>query len=316
MSLTISKIGLLALGYNGIQSYDPAAAGPVRKYVTHDGLEVITAINGAIQELFTRCPRWASSRPCTLEVHAPRTGTITATSGSTVIAGGDGFFTPGKTIRLAGDSLDNELVSATELLFAHQGDSGATVAYSLYCDAIALPTGVNQVGPPVWLHDIRKLEMAATFEELLFWDVQAHHNYGLDQGITRQRRSVQSPLAYYVEPFYNRTSFASRLRLSPIPDQRYVVHFKGIMGPPAYTTADLAGAGPGYADPGVTPAIPHDKIESVLLPVVLQHYSGSATFANEKARAEIGRRFAFALESLKLSRPQAFQSPPLLPNNL
>lgn len=65
------------------------------------------------------------------------------------------------------------------------------------------------------------------------------------------------------------------------------------------TTSDTGG---GEADPGTLLPIVDEAVESVLLPIALQRFTGTAGFKNEAAKPEIARQYKTAKDKLSNSR--------------
>ncbi len=108
--------------------------------LTADGLQaVLDAINAAIQKLDAVAPAISKTTLGAFAIAAPVTISIDVVNGSTAIAAGtfesDQY---GRTVRIDGDTIDNQITSLTTLLHPHGGPTG-TVNATIYSDAIGMP---------------------------------------------------------------------------------------------------------------------------------------------------------------------------------
>jgi len=132
------------LKYFGIQQLGPVTQPSNLEQVQPGDLDdLITELNAAMQELFDNAPSELMEQPRGALLLAPLAVTLTATQGSTVISGFTAFTAamPGCTIRLAGDTQDNEIVSATELASPFAATGGPITATVFFdCVNLALTT--------------------------------------------------------------------------------------------------------------------------------------------------------------------------------
>src|SRR6478609_6271849 len=128
MSLTIHKLGLALLRRIGVPSYDPAANAMNqnrRGLCAGDLDEALNAINGAMEECFALGPIELSEQQQAGVLRAATAVSLDVTQYSTTIANLTTWadWMQGCTIRIAGDSRDNELISETQLLRPYMGAS-------------------------------------------------------------------------------------------------------------------------------------------------------------------------------------------------
>src|SRR3954471_19138884 len=119
--MTIHKLGLALLRRIGVLSYDPAANATNqnrRGLCTGDLDEALHAINGAMEECFALGPIELSEQQQAAVLRAATGVTLDVTQYATTIANLTAWagWMQGCTIRIAGDSRDNELISQTQLL--------------------------------------------------------------------------------------------------------------------------------------------------------------------------------------------------------
>lgn len=247
--LTCQQLALKLLGYVGVRQFAAQDVGSLQdSYTSTEGNDVLAAINGALQEIHAKAPRHVTHRRFGLVTAAPATVTLTAAAGSRTIsaASPSGSFVPGATIAIAGDQIENELVSATELVNPFRGSTGS-VSATIYTDCLALDARVQTVLPPVWMGNTRQLIPAPNYDELIKFDYQFAiiGNYGLGAyPITYRPRTIQQPIAYMVETFYSGTALTNRLRLMPLPDAAYTISFEAKLAPTVITLADITGTAP------------------------------------------------------------------------
>lgn len=108
-------------------------------------LEMLDAINGALQELHDLAPPHSKIREHAFHAFAPVSTTVSVTQGQTAVAG-DPFSASQFhcTIRLEGDAVDNRITGAGSLLHPYAGPTGS-VGAMIYSDALALPESVDEL---------------------------------------------------------------------------------------------------------------------------------------------------------------------------
>lgn len=102
-------------------------------------LQILDAINGGIQKMDAIAPFETKTTTASLALAAPLTVSIGVTDASATITGTT--FTDdqlGRTIKVDGDSIENQIVGPTSLLHPYSGTTG-TVSATIYSDAVPLP---------------------------------------------------------------------------------------------------------------------------------------------------------------------------------
>ena len=207
--------------------------------------EILDCINGALQRMHAVAPDHTKITTASLYLDAPATVTIGVTQGETAITGStfssDQY---GRTIRVAGDSIDNQIAGTSSLLHPYAGPTG-TVTATVYSDAIALPEPYSElVGDP------RILETQRTL---------THHKLRF---VSWQVRNVAEPRFYWVEPNAgNRASPAPAVvRFDSLPDHAYRLTVEAMLAPARVAFADMLAPGPEIS-------IRQEHVEIYLLPI-------------------------------------------------
>jgi hypothetical protein len=205
-------------------------------------------VNATLQKLWTMVPQWWTTPIQDALLQAPQAVTLTVTQGSKTFSG----FTPsawmiGCTIKIADDTFNNEITSATTLARPFLGTTGSKSA-TVYCDAVALPSDTLAVFPPVMVLGLGELQSARTKRDLL----------ALNNG------TAAPPTTYFLERRSDASNIATHmLRVAPFPDILYALAFDAKRNVPQVTLAAWNDA----ANTGTVP-IPEEYIESIFLPFV------------------------------------------------
>ena len=291
-----------ALRYIGVNTLDGTAAPEILQAGDLD--EVAACINGAMQEIWDAAPAESKTQPSGIQFRAPTQVTVSVTPYSTAITvTGWAAWMIGCTVRITGDDQDNEIVNQTTLAMPFSGPNAGSVSATVYNDCIQLPTNVSGILGPVLLQNFRSLHPCDTQEEFIrFAGAPAVTDSGGHSAswlFFSFRKIIGIPLAWFVQGAIDFSSAYTnrRLRIAPMPDSNYKLSYRVTMNPPIYSSADLTSA-------GVTFPLPNAWVESILLPIVLQRFTGSAAFKNEAARVEIGRQYKQALSILANTRGQ------------
>lgn len=261
MPATAAAVSAEALDFFGIESWSHAPAALQTR--------VLAEFNAVLQHIYSLLPDtfWRESEPRSEAIRAPQTITVSVTAGSKAIT----FSSPswdaswtGCTLIIGGDPIQNILVhdvSASPTLHkAYAGTTGSQTA-TLYHDAITLPDA-EEVLSPVMLDD---------HWELVPMRSQRHFN--MEDGLTRgratpgyifplaaQEREIRTPSGFLIVPAqtYLGSTFL-RMRLTALPDTAYTMTYrvKGCAPARVTTLADTR-----------TWLVPHDYVESILLPML------------------------------------------------
>lgn len=222
-------------------------------------LEILDAINGALQTLHSLAPPDSKITVVSLSVAAPRTVSVGVVNGSpeVTIATFDAE-DRWRTIRIAGDDIDNQVIGATSLLHPYGGATG-TVSATIYGDAVELPEPyIELVGDPTVLETRDDL---ISFRPLVFRNMD---------------RRIGHPRFYWVESNarnQNPTAPAV-IRFDPMPDKLYRMQCRASLAPAKVTFADLI-------SPGPTVPLRAEHIESYLIPLCRSTLTHSKSWMNK-----------------------------------
>jgi len=305
MSLTASKLGLALLRRLGVLSYDPAqnATNQNRRGLcTGDLDEILIAINGAMEECFALGPIELSEQQQAGVLRAGVSVTLDVTQYSQTIANLTTWATwmQGCTIRIAGDSRDNEIVAQGQLLRPFMGTTATGVSATVYGDAIPLASTVLTILGPVEIPQLMELSACqgpSDFRKAIGFGFSRNANF---QNFAAQSKPLGQPGFWFVETRnIAANAFTQRiLRVTPMPDKAYSITYRAKVKPPVYVQNDLY-TGTDYAtDPGTI--IPFDWAESTLLPIALQRFSQHPAF-DQAQIAEVARQAELAKSVFKAS---------------
>lgn len=285
--MTLQGLALRLLRYIGITKFAAQSSGAnMDSYEAGDGLDVLIAINGAMQEIFAHGPRFVSHRSFAITLPAPVAVTFTATNGSKVISAAtpSSAFVSGATLR---EAIDNEIVSTTALLVPWGGtSSGSGTAYG---DSVLLDSIISAITSPVVLNsNAEPLTGVSSLAEL-----RARAAYWPETQLP-----ANTPRRFLVDSYYGQTDaqLKYRLRVYPMPDVAYTLRFEANIAPPVFVASDLGIDG---TDPGKTFDLPNGWDESVLFPIALTRFTASPLFKNKNALAEIARQYREARNILE-----------------
>lgn len=272
------------IGTDGVTTYASSLNGI--NLSAGDQAAIAIALTQALQEVFGLGPPAISEQLYGSVLLPPANVTFNATQFSTTISG---FATwaswmEGCTVQ-GGDSEDNELISATQLLRPYMAGDGP-VSATVYADAIRLPSWVKNTMDPVWTPRVPQLRAATSREEFRFYnspyrgDTAHRHSTSRGAYYTDRNKTVGEPCVYFVEGRYDPTTGALPLfmRFNPMPGQAYPITFRVKRKPPVITAADLAGdtlVVAGTLTPDVAGTYPSVGIDAAGRKVYLRN-SGSA----------------------------------------
>lgn len=225
--------------------------------------EILDCINGALQTMHAVSPPNTKITTASLYLEAAENITIGVTQGDTEVTGatftGDQY---GRTIRVEGDGIDNQIAGTSSLLHPYAGPTG-TVTATVYSDAIALPEPYSElVGDPRILETDRTL----THKKL--------------RRVSWQARSVCEPRFYWVEPNAgNRASPAPAIiRFDSLPDRVYRMTADAMLAPARVAFADLLAPGPEIS-------IRQEHVELYLLPIARKLLTSSELWKNPETKS-------------------------------
>lgn len=224
-------------------------------------LEILDATNGALQKLDQLAPFQSKVTVASLFLDAPLTLSLEVTNGSGEVA--DIPFTKdqyGRTIRIEGDDIDNQIVGENQLLHAYTGASG-TVTATVYSDAVPIPEPYLEL-----ISDPKVIEIDRTL---------IHHRPSVGN-----RKAVSQPTTYWIESNARNQnpSAPAVLRLHSFPDRMYRLLAEFSMAPARVCFTDLISPGPSLP-------IREEYVESYLLPVARGILSNSSLWTNKDSIA-------------------------------
>lgn len=314
MGLTIQQVAQRLLFRIGVVSLDPNlnanSANAAGLDPVNDIAEVLDAINGAFQETWALGPAEAKVDRLSFQIYPPTAVILTCSALSTTISGltTSASWMPGCTIRISGDPYDNELVSPTKLVRPYQGANGVQSA-TVFCDALAMPSTVQNVTEPVMIPGIVVPIVPAASRvifERTFLDYWHQGNVPAYQYAYRyaQNKVTGIPRIWFAEDRYDPTLGYTPImvRLNPMPSQAWPITTRVLYKPPVFTAADIASSSP-YTDPGTM--IPQEWNESIILPIALMRFRAHPSFNDRPGvLAEMQRQFDRAQLILDSLRPQ------------
>lgn len=272
--------------------------------------DVVGDINGAMQEITNGSPGESREYPGGGLLFGPRQVTLTATTNSPVISAFAGFNASmiGCTIRIQGDTQDNEVVSATALAIPFVGTTGPNIAATVYGDCFTIDPSIKTIPGPVMIpNQIPLVECSSRDAFMKYLGAPlvtdaAGRPWGYPFFYFFQK-TVQRPRAWFMEGFYQTPLgyLPRRIRFAPMPDQNYQLSFRSTLNAPFFAYADIFD-GTTEDDPRTLIPLPDGWVESILLPIAKQRYTANPRFRNESAKPEIQRQYKAALAHLKNSR--------------
>lgn len=278
MSLTVHQLGRALFRRIGVLSFDPAANATNqnrRGLCTGDIDEALIAINGAMEECFALGPVELSEQQQSGVLRPAMSVTLDAVQFSTTIANLTTLasWQQGCSLRIPGDTRDNELISQTQLLRPFMGTTANTITSTVYGDAIPLASTVLKVMGPVEIPQqvqLMPVEGREMWDRAIVAGFSPQSNY---INFSVQQKPIGQPTHWFVETRNIATNaFTQRiLRVTPMPDKAYSMTWRATVKPPVYAQSDFY-SGTSYGlDPGTI--IPFDWAESTLLPIALAKFS-------------------------------------------
>jgi hypothetical protein len=228
--------------------------------------DVIQAMNAALQQISVLGPFEATKQGRAAYFRAPATVAVSALTrgGTTCTITGAQSYMAGCQIALPGDPDRNRIIklsgTTATLQFPHISDSTSGDAV-IYFDTAELPTDIITVHEPV-----KKRGTGAQLEAVL----------------SRQKFEEQSSsLRYYIEATTATPGIPRyRMMLSSAPTSELVIEFQARCALGRVAEADIQGAGPGYADPGVEVQVPAGFAESIFLPIATDLFFAAPSIVN------------------------------------
>jgi hypothetical protein len=249
--------------------------------------ELLDAINGALQRLDAIAPFQSKTTLASLYLESAVTVSIGVTRGSTEITGAtfsnDQY---GRTVRIAGDDIDNQIAGINSLLHPYTGPTG-TVSAVIYSDAVALPEPyVELVGDPIIIETGRCL--------CLF----------KNRNLTWHRKAISQPNSYWVESNAgNRSPVAPAIiRFDTMPDKAYRIQVGVILAPARVLFSDLLTSGPELP-------IREEHVELYLLPVARGILSTSILWRDADSKSSAREEAKLAEQKYEVLAPKSLATP-------
>lgn len=261
-----------------------------------DRLELLDAINGSLQEMDSLAAPHSKQATATFSVPAPQTVTITVTNGSNEISGydfsDDDLF---RTIRVEGDSIDNQIAGANLLRHPFSGASGS-VSATFYGDAFKLNDSISEVASDFMLLETRT-RVSQDFRRI---------TGGLDYGynhITSKKRSGRPERWWMEANAANQNPPApSLVRLNTLPDTSYRLQADVIMAPLRVVFSDFSGESRGIP-------MRDEHIEAYLLPMCRGKMSTSPLWKDDSIKGKVDSDASSALEKYAVLSPKTLSTP-------
>ncbi len=250
-------------------------------------LEILDAINGGLQKLDAVTPTKNKITTASIYLEAASTVALGVTNGSAEITGvtfaGDQY---GRTIRITGDSIENQVDGPSSLLHPYTGATG-TVSATIYSDAVALPEQYAElVGDPKILETGRDLK-----------------NHKIRYSTWRIKR-IGEPLFYWVEPNAGNNSpvAPSVIRFDTLPDRAYRIQVEAMMAPTRVLFSDLLSAGPEIP-------LRADHVELYLLPLARGILTASEMWRDAESKANARKEAETAEQKYSVFASTTFATP-------
>jgi hypothetical protein len=303
MSLTAQQVAKECLSFIGEFILDAFTQfGTARAAILS---RIARDINAACQEIFRARPDLFRQR-LGFTISAPETQTVTATANSRALTFGVSFACnlDGATVNIGGQWNECRKDGATVSLVNPYTGSTGSVSMTAYGDSILMDAAtVARVIGNVEQGDRIPLAPLTSRQEFLHYESGFYSDYGRRGSYSSAAPRVPGlPEAYWVESYLASDGLKLRLRLAPLPDRALPIALDAEMRPAAIVVGDF---GTDAADPGKTFSLPADMAESLLLPLVLKRWSGSAWFKEADKIAEISDQAKTARMMLSDFRPQA-----------
>lgn len=252
--------------------------------------EIQDCVNAALQQMHALAPPHSKITQAAMVLTAPETVTLGLTQGSTTVTDhafglGDLF----KTIRIAGDEVDNQVIGETELLHPW-GGSTSTVTAVLYGDAVAIPEGYEEVISDPWVLETRRFLVQGN---------------PADSGHITRLRSISSPERYWMEENAancNPPSGPSVLRVDVLPDRMFRLEMRVSLAPARMSFLD-------FMDASKSVPMRDEHIEAYLLPFARAGMTESDLWRDKTAIASVNRKAERAEANYMALIPKTLATP-------
>jgi len=259
-------------------------------------------ITATLQEISMTAPSIYKTRRAQSAI-APETISITVTNGG-VNCTATATFVNGSTIKIDGDNAWNEIrveSGQKKLLFPFGGTSG-TVNATLYHDVLNLDSDAAELVDKPILEGFGYLDPSANKEDLLTYPRNSPDYRRRIAFSSPQTRLTGQPSRFFLENAYNSDhTTTDRIRVYPIPLTAYQLSYFIKVKARTVTASDLGSDG---ADSTFVLPIQGDYHESILKPLFLERWSGSAWFREDSVKKSIIEEAKKARALLTSYQPQ------------
>lgn len=227
--------------------------------------DVLTAMNGALQEIAVIGPLFAAKEQRSAWFHAPATMTVSSlTNGGMTATGIFPTWANGCQIYLPGDTEMNRInsISGTTatLQFPYLGsDAGGTA--TIRADTVELAEDIITVLEPVRRRNSRcKILPVNNRDELT--------------------RINDGEVRYFIESTQSADRVRNRMMLSGYAETDTVLEFQARTTLGILTAADVYNNDEGYTDPDVPVPVPSGMVEAIFLPIALDRFFSQPSITN------------------------------------
>lgn len=247
---TVQACCMIAFRDQGIVSLNPSTPQANELQPTDvDAMAVY--FNQAAQEAADESPDEHLRQPGSAYLGGPVNATLTVTQGSTSIAALTPYLSTmnGCTIRISGDTMDNEILGQTLLARPYEGTTGTAVAATIYSDCISEDATVEKIIAPMLLSGNRVVFECSTRAEFIsrcYLPIYNNAN-GTMNGIylpfwgLGPKPTGQFPTSFFLDSYYDplQDHPTHRIRLSPMPLGPQTIFWTNKMTPIRVTRADI-----------------------------------------------------------------------------
>lgn len=250
-------------------------------------LELLDAINGGLQKLHALSTHASRTTVISLCLPAPEAVTIGVTNGSYTTTGtaftSDQLY---RTIKISGDSIDNQISGTNALLHPYGGTTG-TVTALIYSDSVAIPQPYAE-----FVGSIRVLE-----DGYILSNRKIEYHW-------RANRPIRRPYCFWVEPNApNRNSPAPFVvRFDALPDKIYRMEAQASLAPDRISFSDLSASGSDIP-------LLDEHIESYLLPISRGLLANSEMWRDENTKATAKKEAEAARADYEMLVPKTLGTP-------
>lgn len=298
----------LRLEYREIPYQDATLENPLN--------DALYSINSALQQMATTCPLFAAKRPRSALFREGATLAVTGLtqySTTCTVASGLAAYMRGCQITLPGDTQVNRIVdwssTTVTLQFAYMGSLSSGSA-SVTVDTATLDSDVIRVLGPVRTSGGYLLTPANGREELDGLALTRD-----DYGRIAVRPSNDTPVRYFIESaiLSGGSMPVLRMMLMPGPSEAVNVEYQARCSLGHFTSADVYGAGPGYADPVTAIQVASEFVESLFLPLAVDRFFSSPILRDTSKPSGVDTQASAAIAMLERMRPQGRKAGRIVP---